>query len=89
MKIINRLNKLEKQIQYEEEGPGRVAIKYNGGEISWNNKIFEDDETFHAAVESYYENVPPPAQGPRLIMIRFWRDIKDINLIKSGKQAFS
>ena len=89
MKIINRLNRLEKQTQSEEEGPGRVAMKFNGGQITWNNKIFHDDESFRADVEEFFKNVPPPPQGPRLIMIRFWRDINDINLIKSGKQAFS
>ena len=86
MKIINRLNRLEKQIQSEEEGPERVAMKFNGGEISWNNKIYYDDESFRADVEKFFKNVPPPAEGPRLIMIRFWRDLKDIKRIKSGKQ---
>ena len=85
MKIINRLNRLEKQLQSEEEGSGGVAIKYNGGEITWNNHIYYDDESFHNAVELYFKNVPPPAQGPRVMMIRFWRDLKDINRIKSGK----
>ena len=76
MKFVKRLDKLEKQIQSEEEGTGRIAIKYNGGEISWNNKIYNDDVSFHAAVESYYKNVPSPVQGPRVLMIRFWRDFR-------------
>ena len=89
MKIIKRLNKLEKQIPSEEKGPGGVAIKYNGGEITWNNRIYYDDESFHNAVESYYKTALPPAQGPRVIMIRFWRDINDIKSVMPGKQPFS
>jgi hypothetical protein len=89
MKIIKRLKRLQKQIPSNERGPERVAIKYNGGEITWNNKIYYDDESFHNAVESYYKTAPPPAQGPRVIVIRFWRDINDIKSFKPGKQPCS
>lgn len=89
MKIIKRLKRLEKQIPSKGKVPGGVAIEYNGGEITWNDKIYYDDEAFHNAVELYYKNVPLPEQGPRVIVIRFWRDIDDIDPEKSEKQPRS
>ncbi|MGD8720147.1 MAG: hypothetical protein PVG46_00010 [Desulfobacterales bacterium] len=88
MRIISRLGKLEKQALIKGEGPDAIAVKFNGGEISWNKKIYGDEEAFHNDVNLFFQDAPP-APGPRVILIKLWRDIKDISPVKSGTQPCS
>ena len=83
MRIISRLGKLEKQAQIKKVGPDAIAIKYNGGEINWNNHIYCDEEDFHSAVNLFFQD-SPPTPGPRVLLIRFWREMNDIIPIKCG-----
>ncbi len=70
MRIISRLGKYEKQAQINKEGPDAIAIKFNGGKISWNKKIYYDEEAFHSAVNLFFQD-SPPTPGPRVILIKF------------------
>jgi hypothetical protein len=77
MRIINRLSSLEKQIQIKEKGPEALAVKYRGGQICWNKKIYVDEKTFHSAVNLFFQDAPL-TPGPSVIVIRFGREMEDI-----------
>ncbi len=74
MKIHKRLSSLEKQLKTKEIGPDAVAIRFNDGEVLWNKKSYYDEKAFHSAVNLFFQGAPP-TPGPRVILIRFWREI--------------
>jgi hypothetical protein len=87
MKFVKRLRRLENVLQKKEGFPA-IAIQYLNGKIDWAGRIYQNDEEFHTDVDRKFQN-EPPTPGPRVILIKLWRDMKDISPVKSGTQPCS
>lgn len=76
MRLKKRIKNLEKDIIQKKEIPA-IAIKYLDGIIDWADRVFPNEEEFHKAVERAFKD-EPPSPGPDVILINFWREMKDI-----------
>jgi hypothetical protein len=87
MKYHKRFLRLEKLAKEEDRIPA-VAIRFLNGTIAWDDRVFPNEDEFNRAVERALRN-EPPAPGPQVVVITFWRKMKEYSLDKlRGKQVF-